>query len=220
MDEVTIPAIRNLTVRDLKSARRHTSIPTSNDEDQERVPDQTTSSIGSSSSSSSASAKAFCSSVKKTFLDYPELSHDQNFLHWHSSFLGLANIHEYYEILDPATIISDFQDPEFKAKSKFAFTVFRMTLKSPQTITLVTTHNHTCDACALYADLLLEFSKENPHAEISIKKLKDALGKTSLDGSWKRSFEAFFNTFTRRVATLEQQRLIMYLAHCRLNSDP
>ena len=39
MDEVTIPAIRNLTVLVLKSARRHTSIPTSNDEDQEHVPD-------------------------------------------------------------------------------------------------------------------------------------------------------------------------------------
>ena len=204
MDEITIPAIRSLTVRDLKSARRHISIIASTESTQVPVPDQTTSSIGSSSSSSSASAKAFCSSVKKNFSDYPELTHDQNFLQWHSSFLGLANIHEYYDILDPASVISDFQDPEFKAKSEFAFTVFRMTLKSPRTITLVTTHNHTCDARALYADLLLEFSKENPHAELSIKKLKDALGKTSLDGSWKRSCEAFFNTFTRRVATLEE----------------
>ena len=79
-----------------------------------------------------------------------------------------------------------------------------MTLKSPRTITLVTTHNHTRDARALYSDLLSEISKENPHAELSIKKLKDALGRTSLDGSWKRSFEAFFNTFTRCVATLEE----------------
>ena len=37
-----------------------------------------------------------------------------------------------------------------------------------------------------------------------LSKLKDALGRASLDGSWKRSFEAFFNTFTRRVATLEE----------------
>ena len=204
MDEITIPAIRSLTVRDLKSARRHIPIIASNENTQVPVPDQTTSSIGSSTSTSSASAKAFCSSVKKNFSDYPELSHDNLFLQWHSSFLGLANIHEYYDILDPASVISDFQDPEFKAKSEFAFTVFRMTLKSPRTITLVTTHNHSRDACALYADLLLEFSKENPHAELSIKKLKDALGKTSLDGSWKRSCEAFFNTFTRRVATLEK----------------
>ena len=93
MEEVTNPAIRNLTVRDLKSARRHILSPPTPEEAQEHLPDQTTSSIGSSSSSSSASAKAFCSSVKKTFSDYPELSHDQNFLHWHSSFLGLATIH-------------------------------------------------------------------------------------------------------------------------------
>ena len=199
MDEVSPTAILEIKPQTLKSSRRRVHASALS---QHSPPSQV--SVSSQSSDSSMSAKAFCSSIKKSFADYSELTNDNTFLHWHSSFLGLVTLHEFYDILDPTSIIDDVNDSEYKAKCEFAFTVFRKTLKSPRTITLVTQHNQTRDARALYADLLMEFSKENPHAEISIKKLKNSLSKTLLDDSWTRSNAAFFSTFTRRIATLEE----------------
>ena len=199
MDEVSPAAIFEIIPQTLISSRHrvHASAPS-----QHSPPSQV--SVSSQSSDSTMSAKAFCSSIKKSFADYSELTNDNGFLHWHSSFLKLATLHEVYDILDPTSIIDDVNDSEYKAKCEFAFTVFRKTLKFPRTITLVTQHNQTRDAHDLYADLLQEFSKENPHTEISIKKLKNSLSRTLLDDSWTRSNAAFFSTFTRRIATLEE----------------
>ena len=175
-----------LTPAQLKSAMK--SAPTS-------TPPPTT------ATPSSDKEKDFASSIKKNLSDFTILDKDHKYILWHSSFVGKLILHQVFDIVNP-----DMQpnpaEKDFAVKQEYAFQIFERVLQSPRTAPLLVTHHLKRDPRPLYADLLAEFSVENPHTETMETELEDWLKTTKLD-SWDRSYASYFATFEKKLLLLE-----------------
>ena len=158
----------------------------------------------SSTNTTSSAVNNFQRSIKLNLKDYSNFKEDKYWHKWLDQITSIAAMHQTSNVLDPSyKPMSDEEKSLFALHNTFMYTMLLECVHTSKGKLCIREHHIDKNAQYAFADLKLAYSN-NVDVQMAITTLRSNLTTLRLDGSWKRSCEAFLTDWAHRILDLEE----------------
>ena len=158
----------------------------------------------SSTNPTSSAVNNFQRSIKLNLKDYSNFKEDKYWHKWLDQITSIAAMHQTSNVLDPAYKPStDDEKALFALHNTFMYTMLLECVHTQKGKLAIRDHHIDKNAQYAFADLTIAYTN-NVDIQMEITTLRSELTTLRLDGSWKRSCEAFLTSWAHKILDLEE----------------
>jgi hypothetical protein len=145
----------------------------------------------------------FRKGVKRSISDYKPFKEDHYFNSWQRHLQTTARSHNIDNVINLAyTPVTQEEKDLLDEQKKFAYSVLKQTVLTPDGILIIRVHSDMGDASAVYSDLVNQYRKSTS-AQLAASELESELASFCIDASWTKTNPTFLIAWTTKTLDLD-----------------